>query len=135
MRIGFVGTGGIYVSFSAKEIMGDEYVLLRHEGTLTIQELYAGRVEARDLLEKKRWKKLLVDLSQASIGVRLIELFTFTVSHSETFPRYLVIAVVGSQENYKDTTFAEAVALNRGLRMKVFRDCDQAKAWLWSVNR
>jgi hypothetical protein len=130
MRNGFVGTGGFYVSFSAKEIMGDEYVLLQHEGTLTIEELYAGRVEARDLLEKNRWKRLLIDLSQASIGVRLIELFTFTVSHSETFPRYLVIAVVGNQENSQDTDFAEAVACNRGLRMKVFHDCDQARAWL-----
>jgi hypothetical protein len=118
------------VSFSTKEIMGDEYVLLQHEGTLTIDELYAGRIEARDLLEKNRWKRLLVDLSQASFGVRLIELFNFTVSHSATFAGYLVIAVVGSKENYRDTTFAEAVALNRGLRMKVFHDCDQARAWL-----
>jgi hypothetical protein len=118
------------MSFKTKEIMGDEYVLLRHEGTLTIQELYDGRIKARDLLVKNRWKRLLVDLSQASISVRLIELFSFTVSHSETFPRYLVIAVVGSHENYQDTAFAEAVALNRGLRMKVFRDFDQARTWL-----
>jgi len=118
------------MSFSTKEIMEEEYVLLRHEGTLTIDELYAGRIEARDLLEKNRWKRLLVDLSQASIGVRLIELFNFTVSHSATFAGYLVIAVVGSHENSQDTTFAEAVAHNRGLRMKVFHDFDQARAWL-----
>jgi hypothetical protein len=110
--------------------MEEEYVLLRHEGTLTIDELYAGRIEARDLLEKNRWKRLLVDLSQASIGIRLLDLFSFTVSHGETFPRHLVIAVVGNQESKKDTEFAETVARNRGLRMKVFHDCDQARAWL-----
>jgi hypothetical protein len=110
--------------------MGDEYVLLRHEGTLTIEELYDGRIEAKGLLEKNRWKRLLIDLSKASIGVRLIELFNFTVSHSATFPKYLVIAVVGSQENYRDATFAEAVALNWGMRMKAFHDFDQARAWL-----
>jgi hypothetical protein len=112
------------------EIMGDEYVLLRHEGSITTDELYAGRIEARDLLENNGWNRLLVDLSQAKIGVRLIELFNFTVSHSATFSGYVVIAVVGSQKNYKDTTFVEAVANNRGLRMKVFHEFDQARAWL-----
>jgi hypothetical protein len=118
------------VSFSTMKIMEDEYVLLRHEGPLTIDELYAGRIEARDLLEKNGWKRLLVDLSRASIGVRLIELFTFTVSHTATFPEYLVIAVVGSQENYQDAVFAETVSSNLGLRMKVFHNFDRAKAWL-----
>jgi hypothetical protein len=118
------------MSFSAKEIIADEYVLLQHEGTLTIEELYDGRIEAKGLLEKNRWKRLLVDLSRASLSLRLIELFNFTVSHSATFPEYLVIAVVGSQEDYRDAAFAEVVALNRGMRMKAFHDFDQAKKWL-----
>ena len=129
-EISRAGGRGLYMSFSAEEIIEGEYVLLRHEGTLTIEELYDGRNEASGLLEKNAWKRLLIDLSRASIGVRVIELFTFTVSHRTAFPEYLIIAVIGSQENYQDAAFVEAVALNRGLRMKLFLACDLARAWL-----
>ena len=122
--------GDILVSFTTKAINVGEYVLVLHEGRLTTQEVDEARTKAIHLLEANKWKKMLVDLRKATIGVTDLELFYFTASHREKFPLGMKIAVVGNPKDHHKTSFADTVSCNRGVRMQTFDNWDQATEWL-----
>ena len=118
------------MSFTTKAIAADEYVLVLHEGRLTIQELNEARAKAITILEANKWKKMLVDLRGALIGVNDGEIFFFSSSHREKFPLNMKIAVVGNPRDHDKTSFADTVSGNRGVPMQTFDNWDQATEWL-----
>lgn len=45
-------------------------------------------------------------------------------------PRVAKIAIVCSDKDIQDASFFETVVVNRGLRVKAFKELDEAKTWL-----
>ncbi len=123
------------MSFTARAIVVGEYVLLQHEGKLALQDLEDGRTKAIQLLEANRWRKLLVDLRRATIDIRTVDLFYFTASHLEKFPRNMQIAVLGNPKDHDKTSFADTVACNRGVIMQTYDNWDQATEWITRQHR
>jgi hypothetical protein len=95
-----------------------------------MQELNEARAKAILILETNKWKRMLVDLRGASIGVNDADIFYFSSSHREKFPLNVKIAVVGNPRDHDKTSFADTVSGNRGVPMQTFDNWDQATEWL-----
>jgi hypothetical protein len=95
-----------------------------------MQELNEARAKTIHILEANKWKKMLVDLRGASIGVNDTDIFYFSASHREKFPLHMRIAVVGNPRDHDKTSFANTVSGNRGVPMQTFDNWDQATEWL-----
>jgi hypothetical protein len=115
--------------FETRKIEEDKYVLCRFDGLLTLAELEAGRRQIKDVLQKCRWEKVLVDLRGAQPAVSTLELLQFNKAHATEVP-HTQIAVLIDQEVRRDGEFSENVAVSTGVNYRLFLDEDSAKKWL-----
>ena len=120
------------MSFSVKSVNVGEYVMVRHEGQLTLQNFEKARSAAKRLLDGNSWNRLLIDV-RAAVRVPIAEVFFIMKSISEVFPGSKIALLVPG-ERTDEGEFAETVASNRGVRLKSFSNYEQAAAWL-SENR
>ena len=109
----------------------EAYVILKHWGEINNQELSDGRNEALKKIDAFGYRNLLVDV-QDVIPTSLIDAFTFTTSHVEVLPEYLKIALL-SRKDDQVAIFAEAIAQNRGINMRMFHEKNAAVVWLCSA--
>jgi hypothetical protein len=117
------------MSFTVKAINVGEYVMVRHEGELTLQHFEEARSAAKRLLDSNRWDRLLIDVRDAAHRVPIAEVFFVMKSLSEVFPGKK-IALLFPPGRTEEGEFAETVASNRGVRLKSFSNYEQAAAWL-----
>jgi len=106
-----------------------KYVLIRHEGRLTIQEYEESTVITRRLLDEHRWNRLLIDLRDVTNRVSITDVYYIIAFDQKVFP-LVQIAVIFPPEHEEDGRFADNVAANRGVNLRSFVDCEQAVAWL-----
>lgn len=119
------------MSFTQTAIHEGKYVLIRHEGHLTIQEYEESTVITRRLLDEHRWNRLLVDLREVTSRVSITDVYYIIEFDQKVFP-LVKIAVIFPPERAEDGRFADNVAANRSVKLKSFVDCEQAVAWLTS---
>lgn len=117
--------------FIEKAIHDGEYILIRHEGRLTIQEYEESTVSTRRLLDEHRWNRLLVDLRNVTSRVSVTDVYYIIEFDQKVFP-LVKIAVIFPPERAEDGRFADNVAANRSVKLKSFVDYEQAVAWLTS---
>lgn len=67
------------------------------------------------------------DLQYRLSTIDTFELARYIVEHA---PHVAKVAIVYSVENAQDAAFFETVASNRGLLVKLFKELDEATAWL-----
>ena len=103
-----------------------------HTGIITIREATASRDEASLILKERDLKLVLADVSQTIHDESTMDLFKFNASHYDVFPVGTRIAVVIPSDPTKAESahFAETVATNRGIAMRVFLEYDDAVKWL-----
>jgi hypothetical protein len=76
--------------------------------------------------------KLLIDATKAHLTISRVDAF-FLGEKSQIFMKHrLKVAAVGKPERADSQNFAELVAQNRGVRIRVFRDLRAAEEWLLS---
>ena len=113
-----------------KEI-GRQYVRLEFEGSVPIGKLEQSRVALKNILrESGGYSKALVDARRSSVALSIPDIYHFVSSHGAELPPGLRLAVIVKQEDWAAASFAEDVARNRGIHMKVFREDLHARAWL-----
>lgn len=115
--------------FIEKAIHDGEYVLIRHEGTLTREEFEESTVSTKKLLDEHRWNRLLVDLRGVMNRVPIADVFYIIEFDKKVFP-FVRIGVVFPPGREEDGRFADTVAENRSVKLKSFVDYEQAVAWL-----
>lgn len=120
---------------SLKVFPEERYVEVIHRGPLTLAELEDARVRSAELLSEWGLSRLLVDGRDADISALTgIEAFEFSASHVSVLPSIatLRIAIVTRQEHVEEARFAETVARNRAVNVRVFQDREEACRWLAS---
>lgn len=108
-----------------------EYVHVVHQGVADAAEILRAQAEAVEALTARRWSRFLVDLRQVENAYSTMDHFNL-VSSSAARSEIIrsAIAIVVDPVDLDDFRFAEDVAFNRGLRLKVFTDAGGAAAWL-----
>ena len=74
--------------------------------------------------------RILVDETQLEYKLSTIDNFNSGRFVSYLNPKPKKIAVVCKLEGWDDTKFWETVAVNRGVRVQVFKDIDSAENWI-----
>jgi hypothetical protein len=103
-----------------------------HTGRMTIKEATASRNEAGETMAERGLSNVLADVSRTEHDRTTLDLFEFNASHYDVFPSGSRLAVVIPPDpvNAEPAHFAETVAVNRGIAMKIFLSYDEAFAWL-----
>jgi hypothetical protein len=114
------------------EVLDSGVVKVTHSGRMTIVEASASRTEAAAIMKELGLVLILADVSQTDHDETTTDLYEFNSSHYDVFPPRSRLAVVipPVPEQAASARFAETVALNRGIRMKIFLTCDEALMWL-----
>ena len=108
-----------------------EHVHVIHSGPAAPAEIVAARAEAVRLLKAMRWRRFLIDLRQVQNTFSTMDHFNIISSTVvDTEMVQTSIAVVVDVRDFGDFRFAEDLAFNRGLGLKIFTDAAAAAAWL-----
>jgi len=100
-------------------------------GTITDRsDVHSFFGPAQPILKEQGSTRVLFDLRDAEIAASTMETF-FTAADPEVWgwKRHYKAAVVYS-ETTKYERFLETVGVNRGIRIKIFDDIDEAISWL-----
>lgn len=111
----------------------DQRVEVVHHGRLTLVELKDVRAKAAEMLVKENLSRLLVDGRGADLTtLNVVDTYEFSASLDSALPftGRLRIAVLVAQEQFEKSVFAETVARNRGVNIRMFLDLDEANQWL-----
>lgn len=113
-------------------VLEEWLVEIVHTGHMTIKEATESRNEAGAVMTERDLRFVLADVSETDHAETTMDLYEFNASHYEVFPPGTRLAVVIPPDpgKAKSALFAETVALNRGIAMKIFLKCDEALQWL-----
>ena len=105
-------------------------------GDLSQQDALRVQQEASKRQKEHGIRGILVDARLARSRMSTIDRFELLSSFQERFSSTTKHAVVYSPGNHdlSEVTFAENVAFNRGVRLKMFTDIDEARDWLSEKN-
>jgi hypothetical protein len=124
------------MSFVARKVDDKRYLLIDFEGDVTISELEESRAAIKDILQESgKLKEILVDMQKASLAVSINDIHQFVSSHRDELPPGCLIAVIVHPNDWATALFAETVAFNRGIYMRVFQNNLHAYAWLGITDR
>lgn len=110
----------------------DGVVVIRPADMWTPAQARAQQAEAARILGANGIRSVLVDMRGIHHGFSTLDIHEFNTRHREAFPpgtRHAVV-VSGATIPPADARFAENVAVNRGVSLKVFTDIDEALRWL-----
>jgi hypothetical protein len=124
------------MSFIARKVDDKRYLLVDFEGDVTISELEESRAAIKNLLQESgKFKEILVDMQKASLAVSTNDIHQFVSAHRDVLPPGCLIAVIVHPNDWATALFAETVAYNRGIYMRVFQNNLHAYAWLGITDR
>ena len=119
------------MAFFLEKAEDRRYLRLTFEGSVTIKELVQSQTALKmSLSESDGYKKALVDMRKAPSALSGIDIHQFVSTHKKELPPGFLIAVIVEPDNWAAAIFAENIAQNRGIYMRVFRDEMHAFAWL-----
>ena len=110
----------------------DGIVEIVHTGRMTIVEATESRTEAAAIMFDRDLTLILADVSQTDHDENTGDLLEFNSSHYDVFPAGSRLAVVipADPSKAESARFAETVAVNRGILMRIFLDREEALEWL-----
>lgn len=119
------------MTYVLEQMEAERCIRLEFDGRVTISDLEQSRKVLKDVLRKANGTRtVLVDMRKASLEVSTIDVHQFVASHRDELPADLLIAVLVQRKDWSIAIFAENVAHNRSVYMRVFRDELHARAWL-----
>lgn len=97
-------------------------------GVVTAEDINSSIEKAKQVLSTKGINKLLVETTTQTKMPGTVSIFNIF----SNFPREINLALIykPDQLTAEDILFAENVAVNRGIRMKIFSNKKKAIAWL-----
>lgn len=76
---------------------------------------------------------ILCDERELIYKLSVIDTFQLAEFVSQNCPLIFKVAIVTNTDNIKDINFYETVVTNRGMRLKVFNQIQEAEDWLFST--
>ena len=107
------------------------YVTVTLTGDVTMAELIASREEAASQLAENDCTSLLVDATRVARMQSIFDDFAFTSQHRSYLPPPIRTAVVIQQAHLDHMRFVENVARNRGVKLTLFIEREEALRWLF----
>ena len=109
----------------------NDYLIASYEGVLNFETMKEYVREIVNKAQECNCKRLLNDLRKARIGKDTMTIFsTPEAMEIEGIDQSWQRAVVVDEQNKQDFRFYETVAVNRGHRIKLFTEFDDAIIWL-----
>jgi len=118
------------MSYFINPIKEEECVFLTYEGDLSLIEIIAARYEANALLARKRWKRIVLDITELQSLLAAQELFEVARGLSEDLPRNARIALVVRPEQEGHAKLIESAARKEGVLLAFFFDVEEATTWV-----
>ena len=111
-----------------------EYIHVVHSGPANPAEILVARAEAVRELSAKRWCRFLVDLQGVAGKFAIMDHFNLVTSTAQDAGIGRArIALVINAAFVDDFRFAEVLAINRALDLRIFTDAGAAVAWLTEI--
>ncbi|HVK98349.1 MAG TPA: STAS/SEC14 domain-containing protein [Dongiaceae bacterium] len=104
-------------------------VRIRHEGEMSVAEMFEGRRTVGQLLQKHGFHRMLVDTRAVNEMPDTMGAFEISSSHHQDLSLQVRLAILSQPESLPDLDFVENVAINRGFQVRGF--CDEAEAIAW----
>lgn len=117
------------MSFTIQSIEAEQCVLLSYEGVMPAWELSAARYEADEVLDRRHWSRLLVDVTELQSDPTPVELYDFAKILFAAGRRTRVALVV-RPEQARHAKLVEKYARTGRVFLSYFLDLDKARAWL-----
>jgi hypothetical protein len=101
-------------------------------GVLTRQEMESTMATLQRILDEEGVSRVLIDTARLQSAPGTLDIFEFCSTSSRDFK--IALLVTDSNGINKDIAFAETVGVNRGQRVKMFWDREEARRWLGTAN-
>jgi hypothetical protein len=111
----------------------DQCVFVTCEGEIAAIEIMAARYEAIGLVAKKRWNRMVVDITCLRRQLTTMELISLASDLSSDLPPSARVALVVRQDQFTTAKLIEGVARIEGVFLTYFSDAEQAIAWVSGV--
>lgn len=108
----------------------DEYVLIKYFDKLDEAASKKSIDKVESILNKYKWEKILIDLTEAEFIPSVFQMFIFLGKHVFLFSNDIHIALLIYDEEKQNARFCETVAQNRGIDLKVFFEKKGAIEWI-----
>lgn len=115
---------------SINPVKEDQCVFVTYEGEMPPVEIMAARYEANGLLARKRWNKIVVNITDLKSRLTAPELFELAKGLSSDLPRSARVALVVHPEQTKHAKLMESVARNEGVLLNYFFAAEEATTWV-----
>ncbi len=121
------------MSYFINPVKEDECVFLTYEGDVSLIEIIATRYEASALLARKRWNRIVVDITELQSFLAAQELSELAKGLSEDLPRNARVALVVRPEQEGHAKLIEDAARNEGVLLAFFFDVEEATTWIKEI--
>ena len=108
----------------------DDYVLVRHFGNLTMDEIEAARPQVLDAVKVYSVWKVVVDVTEATNVFEPADTRQIALDNADVSPPRPTAAVVGRPDQLGHLSLMESLSVSRGLPIKTFTDMQSALDWL-----
>jgi hypothetical protein len=113
-----------------KPVEEERCITLSYEGEMPPREIAAARYEAQGLLKARRWKRIIMDVTQFRSVPKTSELVDFAKGFSDQVPLDARVALLVRPEQVRDANFVEKVARKAGVFLSYFVDPEKAALWM-----
>jgi hypothetical protein len=118
------------MSYFINSVEEDQCVVLSYEGEMPPLEASAARCEATGVLDQRRWKRMVVNVTQLRSIPTRVQLFDLARSLSSKASPRMRVALVVRPEQAPQAKLVEKVARNDRVFLTYFVDPKQATAWV-----
>jgi hypothetical protein len=115
---------------SINPVKADQCVFVTYAGKMTRVDIMAARYEANELLSKKRWNRIVVNIAGLQSTPMTMELIDLASDLSSDLPPSTRIALVVRPDQVKGAKLVESVARIEGVSLAYFLDPDMAALWV-----
>lgn len=98
-----------------------------------LHSLPIALTEMKNIFEsasRNGFSKILIDQSEMEFSLRFLDVFEIGRFVAQDLPKQVKVGFYYNSKHRIDMLFAETVAVNRGLNVKVFTDLTKVIAWL-----
>ena len=114
-------------------ITEDQCVFVTYEGEMAAIEMMAARCEAIELVAKKRWNRMVVDITRLQCQLSKMELIDLASDLLSDLPTSARIALVIRQDQITAGKLIERVARIEGAFLSCFSDAEQATTFVKGI--
>jgi len=107
----------------------DNYLYVKTRGSIVSSDIAEGMAQVKEKVSQSGYRHILIDAFEITPPQKEFDKFLFGKTAAEIFPMPFKIAVLYKKEF--TNKFSENTAVNRGARLFISSDKDEALRWLF----